>query len=416
MKARFIALLLASVAFSSHATINMASEITYSNVSGLTYEITLTTYVDSNDNAPNSVWLYYGTGDSALVVKSDSAGLCNDVVMSRYISQYVYPGTGTYTLSYKDSARKPFISNLPNSQTYEYGISSELIIPALGNPNNSVFFEDKPIMRSYQTELYRHNLAVVDPDGDSLSFELGTLGAGYTIPNDFTLNAVSGKIVWDVPTFIGDYEFAVLIKEWRNGVLVGSVIRDFLIINRAIPATHYFNWTNNYQYTIHPDDTLQLTFDYIDPSADSVKVSAYGEVFYLNNPATFTAGLTQTQADCSFEWIADADDVRNHPYITTFRGVSHLDTSCYEQDITLLIYVEPPVGIDEQGREGKMQVYPNPTPGIFTVAGATGPVTVLDIYGRVVLTTESRQVDMSNYPKGIYIVKSENAINKVVLR
>ncbi len=62
------------------------------------------------------------------------------------------------------------------------------------------------------------------------------------------------------------------------------------------------------------------------------------------------------------------------------------------------------VGLAEQ-QPNKLTLYPNPTTGILTIEGAQGTVTVYDIYGRLVLTTKTNTLDISNTAMGIYFVR-----------
>jgi hypothetical protein len=51
-----------------------------------------------------------------------------------------------------------------------------------------------------------------------------------------------------------------------------------------------------------------------------------------------------------------------------------------------------------------ISLQPNPTTGIIRIVGASGVVSVYDVYGRLVLTTESYELDLSTSADGIYFV------------
>jgi len=72
-------------------------------------------------------------------------------------------------------------------------------------------------------------------------------------------------------------------------------------------------------------------------------------------------------------------------------------------------------GISEYKLMQTISVYPNPTTGKFTVAGATAEIQVFDLFGRLVLRTNKEQIDMSSYPAGIYIWQVGNQRGKLVL-
>ncbi len=73
------------------------------------------------------------------------------------------------------------------------------------------------------------------------------------------------------------------------------------------------------------------------------------------------------------------------------------------------------IGIEEQQEETSIAIYPNPTAGIFTVQG-TGEIQVYDLFGRLVLRTNKREIDMGSYPKGIYMVRAGEVVRKVILQ
>ena len=62
------------------------------------------------------------------------------------------------------------------------------------------------------------------------------------------------------------------------------------------------------------------------------------------------------------------------------------------------------VGLAEQP-PNKLTLYPNPTTGILTIEGVEGIVSVYDIYGRLVLTSNTNTLDISNAATGIYFVR-----------
>jgi len=90
-------------------------------------------------------------------------------------------------------------------------------------------------------------------------------------------------------------------------------------------------------------------------------------------------------------------------------------TSVANADIFVQKLQPFPVGTPPAIRGRGVLLYPNPATGAFTVQGATGTIQVYDLFGRLVLRTNERQVDMSHQPKGIYIVKSGELVRKLIL-
>jgi hypothetical protein len=91
---------------------------------------------------------------------------------------------------------------------------------------------------------YLHNAGAYDPNGDSLAYKLVSCkGAGgldilgYKLPSEvdsqnpgsFTINPLTGDILWENPTIQGEYNFAFIIEEYRYGVRIGYVTRDMQV-------------------------------------------------------------------------------------------------------------------------------------------------------------------------------------------
>ena len=62
-----------------------------------------------------------------------------------------------------------------------------------------------------------------------------------------------------------------------------------------------------------------------------------------------------------------------------------------------------------------LNVHPNPTTGVFTVHGQ-GTISVFDLLGNLLLSEPvNRQVDLSAFPNGIYVVKVDSTTIKLIL-
>jgi len=156
-----------------------------------------------------------------------------------YHGTHTYPGPGTYEIKMEDQNRNEDILNIPGSVNVPFAIKTVLQInPNEGNNNTPVLL-NPPIDKAAVGELFIHNPAAFDSDGDSISYGLticlGNNGLpipGYTLPpasHDFYVNPVTGDLVWDCPTTVGRYNVAMLIEEWRNGIKIGKIVRDMQI-------------------------------------------------------------------------------------------------------------------------------------------------------------------------------------------
>jgi hypothetical protein len=62
-------------------------------------------------------------------------------------------------------------------------------------------------------------------------------------------------------------------------------------------------------------------------------------------------------------------------------------------------------------------VYPNPTTEMITIkSNSVINVSVMDEFGRVVLTSKSNTIDVSNLSNGVYILRINNTTKKIIIR
>ncbi|MBC3789446.1 hypothetical protein FHK02_6038, partial [Spirosoma sp. LMG 31448] len=244
----------------------------------------------------------------------------------------------------------------------QFFVSTTIFInPALGL-NSTPRLLNPPLDSGRVGQRFCHNPAAFDPDGDSLAFRLsipqdipGTTGCrGRNIPTyldptrfsrtaeaggtpTFAINARTGELCWDAPGEEGQYNFAFIIEEWRNGVLIGEVTRDMQIIVVDQP---------NKRPLIQPLADLCVVAGTLinqpitatDPDGNRVYLSAFGGVFnvsadgrplpagelvsppyaQLRNPGSPTSPLTQP-ATASFVWQTSCEQLRQAPYDVTLK-------------------------------------------------------------------------------------------------
>ncbi len=141
------------------------------------------------------------------------------------------------------------IGNLVNSGAQN--IFVETTFNNVYNLNSSPFIVTPPIAYYCQNQPSFAYYAASDPNGDSLTYEsfnpqTNGAGCGVNAPvnifqapyntvnpfptgNTFTINPTNGLINF-TPTALGKWVFTVKIKEYRNGVLIGSVMRDIQFV------------------------------------------------------------------------------------------------------------------------------------------------------------------------------------------
>jgi gliding motility-associated-like protein len=290
------------------ATHQRAAEIQYKHLAGLTYEITLISYTftPSPANAYRDyLTIDWGDGSASQIPRIVEQNLPDDITYNKYVGQHTFPGPATYTISCEDPNRNGGIINIPNSINIPMYIYSELVInPFMGGYNNSPILLIPPIDNGCVDQPFYHNPGAYDPDGDSLSYRLVTCrGAqgqpipGYTLPpatHSIHLDSITGDFFWDSPPQQGEFNIAILIEEWRNGIKIGSVLRDMQIIIVACDNRPPFIEAND--TCVEAGKTLIMPVRAIDPDSNLVTLTATGGPFVITdhpavmipNPSTGT--------------------------------------------------------------------------------------------------------------------------------
>jgi len=228
-------------ALSANATHNRAGFISYTHVSGFTYEVEITIYTvaDSPADRPMLI-LNWGDGEIDTIPRTNGGGngvlISNGAKENKYIMQHTFPSLGDYVLSMEDPNRNGGIINIPNSVNVPFFIQSELKITNSNDFNNSVRTSALVNFNAAFGVPMVQNLAFYDLDADFLTFELttprgedGQVISGYSFPNGVSVNPLNGDFVWNAPEEQGEFNFAILVKEFRGGQLVGSVVVDFQV-------------------------------------------------------------------------------------------------------------------------------------------------------------------------------------------
>lgn len=340
MKQIFLLLFSTILTLSAWSTHNRAGEITYRWLGNTTYEFTVTTYTKTSAPADRNylpVLWDDGSGPDSIPRVSEDTSVGNDIKKNVYIKEHTFPGTGTYDVCFSDPNRNSDIINISNSVLVPFGITTKLIISLANAPNTSVVLDNPPIQDGCIYQPWIFNPAAFDADGDSLSYSLvnnqgiGCMpldDAAYGFPDEFpsgpdnnlSINSSTGTITWISPQIQGEYNIAILIKEWRNGNLVGQVLRDMQITiyycDNLPPDISAVQDT-----CIQVDQLLQFDVTATDPDPeDNLTLHAFGgPLLFSNSPATFNQ-VSAEPVVSSFEWMPACNAVRKAPYQVVFEA------------------------------------------------------------------------------------------------
>tara|TARA_R110001592_G_scaffold325782_4_gene606140 strand:+ start:22831 stop:25458 length:2628 start_codon:yes stop_codon:yes gene_type:complete len=330
------------------ATHNRAGEITYEHLGGLKYRVTIVTYTKISAPADrDSLELNWGDGSPLESIprteKNDALYGNRDIRRNTYTATHTYTGAGNYKLSFNDPNRNNNILNLKppqgQSDAVTFYIESILIInpfapPSVGQNNSSAVLLNPPIDIACFGQTYIHNPGAFDPEGDSLVYSLvpsritgGEIPDFYVFPdqispgpnNNISIDPNSGDLVWDAPQRIGEYNVAILIQEYREGILVGEILRDMQIevrgCNNRPPII-----INQPKECIVAGDTLRSIINATDPDDDAVNITGVGELFFITpNTAQLNQNSTKP-AEAELYWESLCNDIRLKPYTISIKA------------------------------------------------------------------------------------------------
>ncbi len=320
------------VDYQVYATHNRAGEITYEQVGTYSYRITLITYtlVGAPADRPE-LDIQFGDGTFATVQRNQQIKLADETYFrNRYVVTHTYPGAGTYVIMMEDPNRNEGVRNIPNSVNIRFAVKTILQInPNLG-ANNTPIMLNAPIDKAARGQIFVHNPNAYDPDGDSLSYKiavcLGDNGepiADYSLPEasiELKVDPISGDLIWNFPEVLGIYNFATEIEEWRNGVKIGSIIRDMQVevveTDNMPPVIEDID-----DFCVEADSVLEFSVTANDDPAERVILSSTGGVYQMaSGPASFDQDTAYGTAVGNFKWETDCSHVRKQPYLVIFKA------------------------------------------------------------------------------------------------
>ncbi len=323
------------ISLGAYATHNRAGEITYKHISGLTYEFTILTYTYSLSPADRpSLNINWGDGSSSVVNRYQKTLLPNYVNLNLYKGIHTFSGQGTFVISMEDPNRNGGVINIPNSINVPFYIETTLTINPFIGPNSSPVLLNPPIDNGCVGFPFYHNPGAYDSDGDSLAYELvacrganGNFIQGYTFPSasvSFGIDPITGTLSWINPQMQGEYNVAILIKEYRRGIEIGNLTRDMQITigacNNHPPVIEHINDT-----CVTVGDTLSFRVKATDIDNDVISLRATGGPLVLtNNKAHFpqpTNGVGHVSS--LFSWIPVCEHVQLQPYQMIFKATDN---------------------------------------------------------------------------------------------
>ena len=272
----------------------LGSEFYYQCVGPNTYQITYHYYFNCNNTGiPATIDVDWtgvcGSGSLTLNqisvvdvtdVCASQQSSCNGGTGSYGVERIEYLGTVTLPSFCTDvifsndySNRQAVSNNVGGSQLlYVENTLDNTIVPC----NSSPQFLKKPVMYTLVNGATSFSNEAADPDGDSLYYSIVpaltanstsvVYNPGYTAANPFgisipySINPNNGTITYTGTVPTGKTVLAIQVDEFRNGVKIGSVVRDwtmehFSSSNANSPVITGFNGGSQFTDTICPFNT-----------------------------------------------------------------------------------------------------------------------------------------------------------------
>jgi len=322
------------VVLSAKATHNRAGEITVRQISGYTYEFTITTFTYTLSPVDrDTVNILWGDNTTSPAPRIQRINLPDYYRKNVYVIRHTFPGPGVYRVIMQDPTRNYGVINIPNSVRVYFSVETTLIVnPQIGS-NNTPILLNYPLDKAAVGRKFVHNPGAYDSDGDSLSYKLTkcTRELGLTIDNysypkysdTLYVDPLKGDLVWDAPVDTGKYNIAMNIEEWRHGIKIGNIERDMQVevhqsnnhppVNPPLP-----------NLCVEAGKLIDFTFTVKDTDNDNINVTMYGGPFTFTDSAhqaTFTKiasdkGYTTVQ----FKWLTGYSQPREQPYTITLKS------------------------------------------------------------------------------------------------
>ncbi len=328
-----------------------------------TYRISLIGYTDTGSTVVfGGGEMDFGDGSEIQTFDAGNPEIFQDlgdeVALNIFFTTHTFPGPGTYKISYREFNRNASIANMDNSVNTPFYIETVIVIDPFFGCNNTPVLLNPPLDMGCVGKTFFHNAGGWDVDGDSLSYDIvvnkqdrdvpvanfrlphiydlavnpQTMNEEMTGPPTYTLDPVTGDLIWDAPGTEDEYNIAFTIREWRyipesdEWISLGYVTRDMQIIIEECE--------NERPELIIPEDTcieagtlLEEVITAQDPDGHPIIIEGFGGPFELmSSPAIYSplpddnVNPQPSPANIDFEWQTNCSHVRSRPYQVTFKA------------------------------------------------------------------------------------------------
>lgn len=436
-----ICLISFSTIFASH---NRAGEIRYTQTSEFGIEASIVTYTNAgtiSGNSRDSLLLCWGDGNCDFLLRvngpddngngvADGELLSNNNRLNIYTGSHNFAAYDDYILSMTDPNRNAGILNINgvSSDNVPFHIQTSFSLSA--NYNSSPTLLEPPIDLGFVGVPFMHVANAYDADGDSISYKLVSplQDINIDVPlflaltevnpgpeNNLSFDEETGLIVWDAPQIQGDYSLAIEIISYRNGQVVGRMIRDMMIsvsaAENSAPALTMENDPGDEIIDVEVGDQIQLTMLANDfDSSQSLFMTATSGLFGFSSPPVFESNNGMNIGEATFDWTVTADQARPQPYQIAFKTFDDAGASNF------LVYRYRVLGWTSSNESelsiGKATIYPNPSSKNLYVNWPSLNIeqanySIYDLQGRLVKQASfesAKQISIENLRPATYVL------------
>lgn len=249
MKSVYTFLILILLSAHSNATHLRGGEILASHISGQTYSISVRIYGDMQKgeaavNALSSISVCMGDGSVIDLPRTSLISITNSesVSVSEYKGNHTFPTSGIYQISVALQDRTSQILNFPNSENTAQFLWTVIDTQLSNSTPILPYLEfEAGIRQVFSVDLQP---TVADPDSVTIRVARlskpspGTCGVRmqdhtYLFPNEVsasgTFRIEQNKLIWTAPEVVGNYLYALVVVEWRNGAKISESYREGMV-------------------------------------------------------------------------------------------------------------------------------------------------------------------------------------------
>lgn len=361
----------------SHASHVMGADLTYRCISGLQYEITLALYrdcsgfglgntetvrlrsVSCSQNINLTVTRISITEVSPVCQSQISNTTCGGTGVLNGAEEHIYRAITTlpancadWIFSFETCCRNGAITTLAPPVTTDIYVES--FLNSIAAPcNSSPTFSNQPVSFVCLNSPITYNNGATDADGDSLVYTLTNALRDAAIPVNYAGNFGATNPLSSTPPITLDNNngtvdltpsqlqvgvMAILVEEYRNNVLIGSVRRDIQVqvINCGANNAPVFNPISNlsgglqpspYRIEVCPGQSMSFNINITDQNtADTLSVVSNNAI-----PGSSWATTGVNPVVGTFSWTPTAADVGFHSLVLTvedgacpFKGIQSI--------------------------------------------------------------------------------------------